>query len=96
MKRNNWPETLLAWFDGSRRALPWREDHPRNPYHVWVSEIMLQQTRTETVKGYFQRWMEQFPTIRDLAQAPEEQVLRAWQAWAITAGPGISTRRPGR
>ena len=79
MKRSNWPETLLAWFDGSRRALPWREDHPRNPYHVWVSEIMLQQTRTETVKGYFQRWMEQFPTIRDLAQAPEEQVLRAWQ-----------------
>ena len=79
MKRNDWPETLLAWFDGSRRALPWREEHPRNPYHVWVSEIMLQQTRTETVKGYFQRWMEQFPTIRDLAQAPEEQVLRAWQ-----------------
>ena len=79
MKRNDWPENLLAWFDGSRRALPWREEHPRNPYHVWVSEIMLQQTRTETVKGYFQRWMEQFPTIRDLAQAPEEQVLRAWQ-----------------
>lgn len=79
MKPNNWTETLLAWFDGFRRELPWRESHPRNPYHVWVSEIMLQQTRTETVKGYFHRWMEQFPTIRDLAQAPEDQVLRAWQ-----------------
>ena len=77
MKPNNWTETLLAWFDGFRRELPWRESHPRNPYHVWVSEIMLQQTRTETVKGYFHRWMEQFPTIRDLAQAPEDQVLRA-------------------
>lgn len=79
MKENNWPAVLLTWFDNSRRELPWRETHPRNPYHVWVSEIMLQQTRTETVKGYFHRWMEQFPTIRDLAQAPEDQVLRAWQ-----------------
>lgn len=79
MGKNNWPARLLAWFDENRRELPWRESHPRNPYHVWVSEIMLQQTRTETVKEYFCRWMEQFPTIKDLAQAPEEQVLRAWQ-----------------
>ena len=77
--QNNWPRLLLCWFDAHRRELPWRESHPRNPYHVWVSEIMLQQTRTETVKDYFRRWMEQFPTLQDLAQASEEQILRAWQ-----------------
>lgn len=77
--QNNWPGLLLCWFDAHRRELPWRESHPRNPYHVWVSEIMLQQTRTETVKDYFRRWMEQFPTLQDLAQASEEQILRAWQ-----------------
>lgn len=77
--QNDWPVLLLRWFDANRRDLPWREAKPRNPYHVWVSEIMLQQTRTETVKEYFRRWMEQFPTLQALAQAPEEQVLRAWQ-----------------
>lgn len=77
--QNDWPRLLLHWFDAHRRELPWRETHPRNPYHVWVSEIMLQQTRTETVKDYFCRWMEQFPTLQDLAQASEEQILRAWQ-----------------
>lgn len=77
--QSNWPDLLLRWFDANRRELPWREASPRNPYHVWVSEIMLQQTRTETVKEYFRRWMEQFPTLEALAQAPEDQVLRAWQ-----------------
>lgn len=77
--QSNWPTLLLRWFEANRRELPWREASPRNPYHVWVSEIMLQQTRTETVKEYFRRWMEQFPTLEALAQAPEEQVLRAWQ-----------------
>ncbi len=76
---NNWPTLLLLWFDENRRELPWRDEYPRNPYHVWVSEIMLQQTRTEAVKAYFARWIEQFPTITALAQAQEEDVLRAWQ-----------------
>ena len=79
MPQNDWPKRLLHWFDVNRRDLPWREARPRNPYHVWVSEIMLQQTRTETVKDYFRRWMDQFPTLEALARAPEEQVLRAWQ-----------------
>lgn len=78
-EKSNWPEKLLAWFDAHSRSLPWREKKPRNPYHVWVSEIMLQQTRTEAVKAYFQRWMELFPTVQALAQAPEQDVLRAWQ-----------------
>ena len=76
---NEWVEPLLAWFGRCGRKLPWRGAKPRDPYHVWVSEIMLQQTRTETVKAYFTRWMALFPTVADLARAEEENVLRAWQ-----------------
>jgi A/G-specific adenine glycosylase len=78
-ERNKWVEKLLQWFDRTGRALPWREQKPRNPYHVWVSEIMLQQTRVDTVKTYFTEWMRRFPTIDALARAPEEEVLRLWQ-----------------
>ncbi len=74
-----WPRLLLDWFDQNRRELPWRESKPRNPYHVWVSEIMLQQTRTEAVKPYFDSWNERFPTIDALAAAEESDVLHAWQ-----------------
>lgn len=70
-------EPLLAWYRSVRRDLPWRRS--RNPYHIWVSEIMLQQTRVETVIPYFNRFMEQFPTVEALANAPEEQVLKAWE-----------------
>lgn len=76
---NQWPSLLLSWFDGHKRDLPWREAKPRNPYHVWISEIMLQQTRTEAVKPYFNSWMERFPTISSLAEAKEEDVLHQWQ-----------------
>lgn len=79
MEMKNWPERLLFWFDGAKRELPWRETKPRNPYHVWVSEIMLQQTRTEAVKPYFHSWVERFPTIEALADADEADVLHAWQ-----------------
>ena len=61
---------LLKWYDNNRRILPWREDPA--PYRVWVSEIMLQQTRVEAVKPYFQRFMETLPDIAALAQASEE------------------------
>lgn len=69
-------EALLAWFDRFQRPLPWRES--RDPYRIWVSEIMLQQTRVETVIPYYQRWLERFPDLPTLAQAPEEVVLQAW------------------
>ncbi|AMV69198.1 A/G-specific adenine glycosylase [Pediococcus damnosus] len=69
--------TLLAWYDANRRDLPWRQDH--DPYHVWVSEIMLQQTQVNTVIPYYQRFMASFPTVEKLAQAPEEQLLKAWE-----------------
>lgn len=68
---------LLEWFDENKRVLPWRED-PK-PYRVWISEIMLQQTRVETVKSYFERFMNHFPTILDLAEAEEDELLKAWE-----------------
>lgn len=68
---------LLAWYNTHKRILPWR-DHP-DPYAVWVSEIMLQQTRVETVIPYFEKWMKQFPTIKKLAKADEQDVLNAWE-----------------
>lgn len=71
------PKPLLKWYDNNRRILPWRE-HP-TPYRVWVSEIMLQQTRVEAVKPYFQRFMEILPDIAALSQAPEEVLLKLWE-----------------
>ncbi|RRK10719.1 A/G-specific adenine glycosylase [Lactiplantibacillus garii] len=69
--------TLLNWYDQEGRDLPWRRDH--DPYHVWVSEIMLQQTQVQTVIPYYERFMDWFPTVADLAAAPEERLLKAWE-----------------
>ena len=71
------PQALLDWYDGNRRDLPWRTSPP-DPYRVWVSEIMLQQTRVETVVAYFRRFLERFPTVRALADAPLDDVLALW------------------
>ena len=68
---------LLAWYDREQRRLPWR-GHP-DAYAVWVSEIMLQQTRVETVIPYFERWMQRFPTIQSLAHASQQEVLSLWE-----------------
>lgn len=68
---------LLHWYMQNKRDLPWRRH--RDPYYIWVSEIMLQQTRVDTVIPYFQRFIERFPTIQDLAEAPEEDVLKLWE-----------------
>ena len=72
---------LLRWYDEHKRDLPWRYDDAEapDPYRVWLSEAMLQQTRVETVRPYFQRWTEQFPTLADLAEASLEDVLKAWE-----------------
>lgn len=74
-----WTEELLRWFDHSKREFPWREDNPRDPYRVWISETMLQQTRTETVRPYYISWMEKYPHVADLAEAEESEVLHSWQ-----------------
>jgi len=68
---------LLDWYLANRRDLPWRRT--RDPYHIWVSEIMLQQTRVDTVIPYFNRFVERFPTVRELAEAPEAEVLKLWE-----------------
>ena len=69
--------TLTRWFRENQRDLPWRED--KEPYHVWVSEIMLQQTRVEAVREYYLRFMKELPTIADLAMADEDTLLKLWQ-----------------
>ena len=71
------PNLLLIWYDKNRRILPWREDP--TPYRVWVSEVMLQQTRVEAVKPYFERFMKALPDISTLAEAPEEELLKLWE-----------------
>lgn len=68
---------LLTWFDSQARELPWRRS--RNPYHIWVSEIMLQQTQVETVIPYYERWLARFPTVLALAEADQHAVLHLWQ-----------------
>ena len=71
------PALLLPWYREHRRMLPWREDG--QPYHVWVSEIMLQQTRVEAVKGYYARFLAELPTIQDLAQCDDEKLHKLWE-----------------
>lgn len=68
---------LLAWFAAQSRDLPWR--HKRTPYRVWVSEVMLQQTQVETVRDYYVRFMERFPSVSVLAESPLEDVLKLWE-----------------
>jgi A/G-specific adenine glycosylase len=70
---------LLAWYRDNQRTLPWRGPLLGDAYAVWVSEIMLQQTRVETVIPYFERWMRLFPDVRTLAGASEQDVLNAWE-----------------
>ncbi|OIK14673.1 A/G-specific adenine glycosylase [Bacillus sp. MUM 116] len=70
-------DDLITWFKNEQRDLPWRKD--QDPYKVWVSEIMLQQTRVDTVIPYFLRFIEWFPTIEDLAEANGDKVLKAWE-----------------
>lgn len=71
------PGALLPWYEKVRRDLPWRRDN--EPYHIWLSEIMLQQTRVETVKGYYSRFLEAVPDIQSLASADEELLHKLWE-----------------
>lgn len=87
-KDNNWEtwsderlqsfqEEFIAWYEKEKRNLPWRIN--LDPYRIWISEIMLQQTRVDTVIDYYHRFMEWFPTINDLAEAPDDKLLKAWE-----------------
>lgn len=75
--RSNLRRKLLAWFSENARQMPWRSDP--TPYHVWVSEIMLQQTQVATVLPYYRRWMKSFPSVAKLAAAKESDLLRHWE-----------------
>ncbi len=68
---------LLNWYQQNKRDLPWRKD--QNPYHVWISEIMLQQTRIEAVIGYYDRFIKRLPSIQDLAQINDDELLKLWE-----------------
>ena len=77
MNRKNFTNTILGWYDQGHRDLPWRRT--QDPYRIWISEIMLQQTRAETVVSYYERFLARYPTVQDLASAPEEELLKAWE-----------------
>jgi A/G-specific adenine glycosylase len=76
---NRLASRLLDWYDANKRSLPWRGHAQRSAYAVWVSEIMLQQTRVEAVIPYFEKWMRLFPTVQALANSSEQDVLNAWE-----------------
>ena len=77
MELKHLPGTLIPWYRENRRELPWRAD--REPYHIWVSEIMLQQTRVEAVKGYYARFLDRLPDISSLAACDDEVLHKLWE-----------------
>ncbi|NQU09249.1 A/G-specific adenine glycosylase, partial [bacterium] len=92
---------LPAWYRRHCRDLPWRRT--RDPYRIWVSEVMLQQTRVDVVRDYYRRWLRAFPTLRALARAPFPRVLKLWEglgyyqrARHLHAAARQLARRPGR
>lgn len=68
---------LVEWYQKDHRCLPWRE--AKNPYYIWISEIMLQQTRVEAVKPYFERFIQYLPTVEEAAKCPEDELLKLWE-----------------
>ena len=71
------PSVLLPWYEVNKRDLPWRKD--REPYHIWVSEIMLQQTRVEAVKGYYSRFLDAVPNVEALSKIDDDQLMKLWE-----------------
>src|ERR1051326_5497823 len=74
--RSSFGRALMRWYDANRRDLPWRAD--RDPYRIWISEIMLQQTRVNAVVSYYHRFLKRFPDVDTLAAARLDSVLAAW------------------
>ena len=90
-QRQSLRRRLLAWYAANKRDLPWRRS--RDPYRVWISEIMLQQTQVATVGDYFERFIGTFPDVHRLAAANELEVLRRGRGSATTAARGSFTQR---
>lgn len=74
---DDFQDKILAWYKGNRREMPWREDP--SPYRIWISEIMLQQTRVDTVIPYFNNFMQRYPTIESLASSDEDELMKYWE-----------------
>ena len=87
-------QPLLGWYDENKRILPWRDQH--NAYYTWVSEIMLQQTRVEAVKPYFERFIRELPDIPALAACPQGSFSSCGKALAITAASATCSWQPRR
>src|SRR5579864_3543207 len=77
MRKKSFSNDLVRWYQHHKRDLPWRRT--KDPYKIWISEIMLQQTTVNTVISYYERWIKSFPTVHDLANAPLQVVLKEWQ-----------------
>lgn len=77
MEKLDFAQSVLSWYDAGHRSLPWRMT--RDAYRIWVSEIMLQQTRAETVVSYYERFLKRYPTVWALAESPEEDLLKMWE-----------------
>lgn len=77
MDKQQFQRDLIDWFQKEQRDLPWRRT--ADPYQIWISEVMLQQTRVDTVIPYYKRFVEKFPTVESLAQAEEESLLKLWE-----------------
>ena len=77
MKNNSFSQKLTHWYQNNKRDLPWRRTS--DPYKIWISEIMLQQTTVNAVIPYYERWIKEFPTVEDVAQAPLQKILKMWQ-----------------
>ena len=77
MDTQNFTRSVLDWYDRGHRDLPWR--HTKDAYRIWISEIMLQQTRAETVISYYERFLARYPTVQALADAPQEELLKSWE-----------------
>ncbi|CAM4085313.1 A/G-specific adenine glycosylase [Staphylococcus schweitzeri] len=76
-QESSFKENLIHWFDENQREMPWRQT--TNPYYIWLSEVMLQQTQVKTVIDYYHRFVERFPTVEVLSQASEDEVLKYWE-----------------
>ena len=74
---DNFKKNIMQWFNQNQRSMPWRET--TNPYYIWLSEVMLQQTQVKTVIDYYDRFIQRFPTIADLSEAHEDEVLKYWE-----------------
>ena len=85
------PLPLLEWYRDNARTLPWRSDP--TPYHVWISEIMLQQTRVAAVLDYYRRFLEELPTVQALAAVEEDRLLKLWQGPSPPSPSAAPSRR---